>query len=97
MSQDKRQTKTIEEAISDIGRYGYVKRPQPIQVDKVFFHEIAPVEKQMSDTDPKCEVCGETDYSKLEYGPDPYAQEVRGDETFRWMCQHCLESSAQDI
>ena len=49
MSQDKRQTKTIEEAISDIGRYGYVKRPQPIQVDKVFFHEIAPIEKEKED------------------------------------------------
>ena len=49
MSQDKRQTKTIEEAISDIGRYGYVKRPQPIQVDRIFFHEIAPVEKEKED------------------------------------------------
>lgn len=33
----------------------------------------------------------------LEYGPDPYAQELWDDETDVWMCAECRDESAQDI
>ena len=52
---------------------------------------------QIIKNDTKCKNCGETDITKLEYGPDPYGQEMGGDETLYWMCESCLESSAQDI
>ena len=42
-----------------------------------------------------CVSCGGTE--NLEWGPDPYAEEIRGDDTPVWECVHCREESARDI
>lgn len=46
----------------------------------------------------QCEYCGEyLDREELIYGPDPYAQEINGDETERVLCSSCYRQSAEDI
>jgi len=42
-----------------------------------------------------CCVCGTTE--NLEYGPDPYAEDVNGDDTAVWECFSCRQQSADDI
>lgn len=32
-----------------------------------------------------------------DYGPDPFASEIRGDDTDVWECDSCRYSSARDI
>jgi len=42
-----------------------------------------------------CCACGGTD--ELEYGPDPYAAEISGDDTPVWECRECHYQSGMDI
>ena len=50
----------------------------------------------MSDTEKnECCICGTTE--NLEYGPDPYAQDVNEDDTPVWECGNCRYESVQDI
>jgi hypothetical protein len=48
----------------------------------------------MSDK-PTCITCGTTE--NLEYGPDPFAEEIHGDDTPVWECEACRYESARDI
>jgi hypothetical protein len=42
-----------------------------------------------------CIHCGTT--ANLEFGPDPYAMEIHGDETPVWECYYCRYESAMDV
>jgi hypothetical protein len=42
-----------------------------------------------------CISCGST--SNLEYGPNPYNQDVKGDNTNVWLCNDCCYESSSDI
>lgn len=45
-----------------------------------------------------CETCNvEFDEKELIFGPDPFAEEIYGDDTEVWLCQDCHEQSALDI
>lgn len=41
-----------------------------------------------------CEDCGSPDAT---YGPDPYAEEINGNNNFYWMCADCRRRSAREI
>ncbi len=43
----------------------------------------------------KCCECGTTE--DLEYGPDPMAEEIDGDDTPVWECKECRYQSGMDI
>ena len=47
----------------------------------------------------KCIDCGCEDSEKnpVTLGPDPYAEEINGDNTEVWECQRCRDSSLEDI
>ena len=47
-----------------------------------------------ADTQVCCD-CGGTE--NLEYGPDPFAEEIGGNETPVWECSACRHESAMDI
>lgn len=42
-----------------------------------------------------CDECGSTE--NVSFAADPYASELRGDDTPRWVCAGCRESSAWEI
>lgn len=42
-----------------------------------------------------CDACGTAD--DLEFGPDPYAEEIGHDSTPVWECVGCRDQSAMDI
>jgi hypothetical protein len=44
----------------------------------------------------ECPVCGRDDVA-LYFGPDPFAEEIRGDDTPGWQCGDCYQESALDI
>jgi len=46
--------------------------------------------------DPKCERCGKQG-DDVTYEPDPYAQEIRNNDTPVWMCADCRRESSRDI
>lgn len=35
--------------------------------------------------------------TEMVYGPDPFAEEIYGDETPMWLCDDCHEQSRLDI
>lgn len=46
----------------------------------------------------QCQSCGKFfPLSEIFFGPDPFAQEIYGDDTEIWLCEKCLEESASDI
>lgn len=42
-----------------------------------------------------CDRCGTTE--NLEWGPDPYMEEIHDDNTPVWECATCREQARQDI
>lgn len=44
---------------------------------------------------PRCKDCDAT--TGLEYGPDPYAEEIHSNDTPHWMCAGCRRASAMEI
>lgn len=42
-----------------------------------------------------CHDCGET--KECTWQPDPFAEEIRGDDTPHWQCADCAHESAMDI
>lgn len=51
---------------------------------------------EFSDRNPKCEGC-EWESPDVQYQIDPYAAEIHGVEIWRWMCDHCLKTAAEDV
>ena len=47
------------------------------------------------DFTPQCECCGST--INVTFSPDPYEQEINGDDTDVWECEACLRRNAEDI
>lgn len=43
----------------------------------------------------KCHECG--DVVKCQYIPDPYMEDIEGDDTKMWICEVCACTSAMDI
>jgi hypothetical protein len=43
-----------------------------------------------------CSNCGESN-DTVEFGPDPYAQKIEGDDTHIWLCKDCLYESSMAI
>ena len=61
---------------------------------KVEFVSALVSENQVYGPNPKCRDCGlEAD----SFEPDPYAYDVRGDDTPEWLCDNCRHDSAMDI
>jgi len=46
-----------------------------------------------------CSECGTsgTEKNPVTWGPDPYAEEIAGDDTPVWECQKCRHESADEI
>ena len=44
---------------------------------------------------PACENC--ESLFEVTFAPDPYSQEINGDNTDHWLCSTCRQSSADDI
>jgi len=47
----------------------------------------------------ECDVCGcsDSEGNPVTLDPDPFAEEIKGDNTKVWECERCRRSSAQDI
>lgn len=41
-----------------------------------------------------CEGCGDVNAT---FGPDPYQEDVEGDDTPHWLCESCRDQRADDI
>lgn len=48
-----------------------------------------------TDSNPDYQVCCSCgSKTELEFGPDPYAEDIGGDDTPVWECSECRENSA---
>lgn len=56
-------------------------------------------EEQFSQEGRVCHKCGaeSTPENPITWGPDPFAEEIDGDDTPIWECKNCRDESADDI
>lgn len=46
----------------------------------------------------RCDACrGLFEESEMIYGPDPFLEEIEGDDTPTWLCKDCHYASAMEI
>lgn len=46
----------------------------------------------------QCDNCGGFfDLDCIRWGPDPFAEEIRGDDTPLWLCDDCYHESCMEI
>lgn len=50
--------------------------------------------KELTEEEQPCEECGNENAT---FGPDPYAEDIHGDDTPVWLCEGCSKSRAADI
>lgn len=50
---------------------------------------------EIEDAEPCCCSCGTT--KGIDYGPDPYAEGINGDDTPVWLCERCYQESVDNI
>jgi hypothetical protein len=88
--------------------YGYLTRKETKQFDEntpngklmiatcseILNNPIA--QQSLSGSDDKCCRCGKVG-DDVTYGPDPFAEEIAGDDTPVWECEECRYQSAMDI
>ena len=63
---------------------------------EVLYNELFDGGNASSITPHKCEYCGHVGVD-VEFQPNPFDQELNGDDTCHWMCEDCVSSAAGDI